>query len=588
MMSSLVQRAGSLLAMAAIVLTTSACATSASAQATSPQVAAGAVAAAHPEAVRAGVATLAAGGNALDAAVATAFALNVAEPYASGIGGGGFLVYYDAATGQTHVLDYREVAPSALSDEHVMRNGRVDGPSFRSGGKGVAAPGMARGLLLAHERHGRLPRASLLAPAIRLAEQGFEITPALAETINENFDRLGDDPASAEIFLEGGLFPPDAGQTLVQPQLAATLRAIAENGETAIYGPEPAARIAQAVQDAGGPLSADDVAAFRPRDRAPIRGTYRGHEILTIPPPSSGGLQVLMALSILDGYDVAALGPRSPRFLALLVKALEEAQSATEELVADPAFRQVPVEQLLSAEWAAQARARIDAALVTAGLGGDEAADNAYAFVPARKEPIGNTTHLSVIDRQGNMVALTQTINYFFGAGITVPGMGIVLNNEMYDFTFTQGNANFPEAGKIPRSSMAPTLVIRDGQPVATLGTPGGKRIPSALVQILIHRIDFGATLQEALDAPRLHVEAARAEIAFEARLGEETMAQVGSQLAGDGRAWKLQPRGDYDRFFGGAQGIWLDPAADGTWNIEGAADPRRDGVSMTERDLAP
>lgn len=540
---------------------------------------AGMVAAAHPLAARAGARVLREGGNAVDAAVATAFTLNVVEPHASGIGGGGFILTYKADTGRVHILDYRETAPAAIGPEHYTIDGRTTSTLMRKGGLAVGAPGMVRGLLKAHAEHGTVPRRRLLEDAIRHADEGVTVSSDLAGHIENNLDTLLEDGTAAAIFLEDGLLPLAEGAVVRQPKLAALLRRVAGEGEAAVYNPEVAGHIAAAVRQSSGVLTARDIMDHRPRERAPLSATYRGHEIVTISPPSSGGLTVLLTLSILDRFDLSGMTPDSPEYLSLLAKAFEAAQRATDRHVADPDFVDVPVAALLDATTITETARGIAAA-----LGLDTASTTAPArpaaapHRPTTKEPPGNTTHLSVVDAQGNMVALTQTINDFFGAGVFVPEHGIIMNNELFDFTFSQGGSpNAPQPGKRPRSSIAPLLVVRDGRPVATLGTPGGRRIPSALVQILVRCIDFGQPLQQAIDAPRIHVEHATSRITYETRIAPEVIDATAAILGRNG-TWVFEKKGGMDNYFGGAQGIWIRDTPDGT-RLEGAADPRRNGA---------
>ncbi len=544
----------------------------------------GMVAAAHPLAADAGVEILEQGGNALDAAVATAFALNVVEPNASGMGGGGFLLYYDAKDRSVSVLDFREIAPASLEPRHASVDGKLNSSTMRYGGMAVAAPGMARGLLKAQAEHGELPRQAILAPAIRHAEDGFAVSEGLVGIMESKVDLLLEDGAASAIFLEDGLFTPAPGDVLVQKDLAATLRNVAEQGDAAVYGPEPAERIAAAVRARGGVLEASDIVNYAPAERPPVSGSYRGYDIVTIGAPSSGGLTMLLTLSVLDRYDVGSMSFDDPAFLALYIRAFAAAQEASDLVVADPAFTDVPVDELLSDEWVDRTVAAIQndiggrLALAANEAGGHEIAhvETDHAAYP------GNTTHLSVIDSEGNMAALTQTINYWFGSCVAIPGMGIVMNNEMSDFSFEEGSVNVPEAGKRPRSSISPLLVLKNGHPIAALGTPGGRRIPSAISQIVVRCIDFESPLQDSVDAPRLHIDAADRKVSFESRIAEETMQQV-ADILGDG--WSFESRGAFDAYFGGAQGIWIESGADGAARLAGAADPRRDGSVATTRE---
>lgn len=528
------------------------------------------VASAHPLASKAGVEALRQGGNAVDAAVATAFTLAVVEPHASGPGGGGFLLYFDPATRQTHFIDYREKASTQLRPEHAMKEGSLNSQTMSRGGMAVGAPGMVRGLLQAHARFGRLPLEMLLEPAARHAEQGFPISAQLAVQMSNQADLLLEYKAGAEAFLEDGMFPREQGTPLQLPVLGATIRDIIARGEKAIYDEQPAQQISEAVRAAGGVLTARDILDFQPRWREPLVGSYRGYTIVTAAPPSSGGIQILQLLAILESFPVGKFDPHSPEYLALLLTAIAAAQTAAEAHVADPAFHSVPIADLLSRDWAANIASTITF-LPAAGRPDPEREDGKTA-----KPSPGNTTHLSVLDREGGAVALTQTINDFFGSGVFVEPLGILLNDQLYDFTFQEGAVNIPEAGKIPRSSMSPTLIFRDGRLVASLGTPGGRRIGAALAQIIINKIDFGFSLQEAVNAPRIFVETNNGRVSYESRLPRANVEAAVKLL--DEKAFRsVREMSEYNVYFGGAQGCWLEETPEGLL-MTGAADPRRDG----------
>ena len=546
----------------------------------------GMVAAAHPLAAEAGAEILGKGGNAVDAAVATAFALNVVEPHASGMGGGGFMLVYLAESQETYVLDYREVAPSGLDESVYMRDGEINGGQMRYGGKAVAVPGMARGVLRAHEKFGRLPREQLLRNAIAHASEGFPVSSDLAGHISSRTDMMLEDETAAETFLEDGLFSPEEGEALRQPKLASLLRSVAAKGDAAVYNLEAAGRIAAEVRRRGGVMTARDIVDYQPLERSPVSTEYRGYEIVTIGPPSSGGLSILQALSILNHFDLSGYEPDSPEYLAILAKALEIAQHTTDQYVADPGFVDVPIERLLDQEWA-EGKARG----ISEGLLMEQALASAANPPQANRDPaaegdVGNTTHFSVVDAEGNMVALTQTINYFFGSGVFIPEYGLVMNNEMYDFTYEGGNINMPAPGKRPRSSISPVLVMREGRPIAAIGSPGGRRIPSALVQILVRCIDFDEPLQQAIDAPRLYADSTRGRISYESRLGRKTIDEL-SRILSIEKQWEFNKREGFDNYFGGAQGIWIRETPGGV-ELEGGADPRRNGGVARMSDLTP
>lgn len=535
----------------------------------------GMVAAAHPLAAQAGADVLKEGGNAIDAAVATAFTLNVVEPHASGIGGGGFMMIYLADTNEVHVIDYRETAPAALTEDLYTDGDDYKSSLMRYGGTAVATPGMTRGLLHAHGKFGSMGRDRLLQPAITFASEGFPASADISGQVESNLDKIMESETASSIFLQDGVFPITEGTTVLQSGLGTVLQNIARDGESAVYNPEMAEAIASEVRKQGGVMTVEDIMGYQPMEREPVAASYRGYDIVTIGPPSSGGLTVLQTLSILDQFDLSEFTAESPEYLALLAKALEAAQISTDKYVADPAFTDVPIDDLLGEEWYTQTALQIGKNLSMAeGL--SEALEGATQ-IPTTSEHPGNTTHLSVVDQHGNMVALTQTINYFFGSGVVIPEHGIFMNNEMADFSYERGSVNVPAPGKRPRSSISPVLVMKDGRPIAAIGSPGGRRIPAALVQIIVRCIDFNQPLQEAIDGPRLFVDAERTRLAYEPRYPENTIDRL-SQILSREKEWDFEKKGEMDKYFGGAQGIWIRDTDAGP-TLEGAADPRRGGA---------
>lgn len=525
----------------------------------------GMVAAARAEAAKAGVDVLEAGGNAIDAAVATSLALGVVEPFASGLGGGGFLVYREAATGTVYALDFRETAPQGLTNERLTVDGELSTKALQEGPLSVGVPGAARGLMAAHERFGTMDRAVLAKEAARLAREGVPITQLLAATILEKEPLLAKDKAAAAIFLGPDGHRAPTGTPLVQEALARTLERFGAEGDAAVNGPDAAATIAKAVQAAGGVMTAEDIVAYEARWREPLAASWRGFDLYTMGPPSAGGAQVLHALSLLETDTSTAFS--YPTFAS----AFAIAQRRADHAIADPEFMAPDALALPPREEIAADRAVLE----------EKSAAGAAEVAPAPPVPPGNTTHFCVVDRAGNMVSLTQTINSYFGSGLAVGELGIVLNNELADFDLREGSPNHPAPGKIPRSSMSPTIVVRDGVPVATLGSPAGRRIPSAVVQVMLRHAVFGEPLAQAVDASRIHIEATSREIAFESRLSNDDAASVAKRLGGD---WKLLPKGPVDRFFGGVHAIWLEKNADGTLRPVGAADPRREGAALAEK----
>jgi gamma-glutamyltranspeptidase/glutathione hydrolase len=475
------------------------------------------VAAAHPLASDAGRDILAAGGNAYDAAVAASFVISVVRPQSTGIGGGGFLIGYDAAQQKSEVYDFRERAPAgATRDMFVDKDGKAVGiqvggaeipAASVNGPRAVAVPGLVLGLLAVHKAHGKLPLAQVMAPAIAIAADGFPIYPGLAKAIHERAAIMGKFPATARIFLPGGK-EPKAGSLLVQKDLAATLRQIAAHGAEPYYHGAIAERIVAEQQRDGGLITAKDLATYQVRMRDPLVGTYRGYKIVSMPPPSSGGPIILEILNILAGDDFGALGWGTVKSTHLLAEAMRRAFADRAEFMGDPDFVKVPLAGLTSPAYGKALRAQIDLTKATPSAAVKPGNPLAYEH--------GSTSHLSVVDSWGNAVSTTQTVNLTFGSCVVADGTGIILNDEMDDFTKKPGaenafglvgqEANVVAPGKTPLSSMAPTLVFApDGKLRLVLGSPGGPRIINATLQTILNTIDFHMTLADAVHASRIH-----------------------------------------------------------------------------------
>lgn len=460
------------------------------------------------EATRIGVEILRRGGNAVDAAVAVGFALAVVLPRAGNLGGGGFMMVYLAEIGETVALDYRETAPSlATRDMYLDDEGNVDNNRARFSHLSVGVPGTVAGLALALERHGSLTLAEVLAPAIELAEKGFPITPNLADNltgIRKRFERW---PATRAIFYKEDGSAYEAGELLVQKDLAASLRLIAEHGPKAFYEGEIARLLVAEMKAHGGLISADDLQAYKPTWRTPLRGTYRGHEIVSMPPPSSGGVHLIQMLNILEGYPLSYLGSGSAETLHLMAEAMKLAYADRSEHLGDADFWPVPVRGLISKAYAEQQRQSI----------------NRYRARPSPEIAPGDplpyespdTTHFSVMDKSGNAVTNTYTLNFSYGTGIVATGTGILLNNEMDDFSskpgepngygLVGGEANAIEPKKRPLSSMTPTFVFKGGKPYLATGSPGGSRIITTVLQLVLNVIDHDMNVAVATAAPRIH-----------------------------------------------------------------------------------
>lgn len=534
----------------------------------------GMVATADPLASHAGLEMLLQGGNAVDAAIAAALAIGVVEPNASGIGGEGYMIIYMAETDEAIAIDFRAAAPGAATYEAYP-----DGiPS--SGWGAVAVPGAVAGLALALERYGTMTWEQVSRPAIRLAEEGFVVTETLEGVILDSYEKLLADPELSAVYLQDGL-PPMAGDVMRNEGLAYTLRVMAEQGPRAFYEGEIAERIVEAVQAGGGLITMEDMAAYTAIEREPARGTYRGYEIVGAPPPVGGGVAIANALQQLNHFDLSASEPLSARTLHLITQATRRAHLDHLEYVADPAYWDVPVKGLTHPDYAAERAAEISEDEVgTMPRSGDpwpfeemSAAQAAAVLALVDDVQSPSTTHISVVDKYGNAVSLTQTLSSFFGAGVGVPGLGMALNNQMQNFA-APGHPNQLEPGKRPRTIIAPTIVLDEGKPYLVVGSPGAARILYAMMHIITNVIDFGMGIQDAIDAPRTYSFATSNRTEMEARIPES----VREELAEMGYT-RIDVRGDYDLYFGGAQAIMVDPE---TGLLYGAADPRRAGGVVT------
>src|SRR5690349_12327902 len=453
----------------------------------------GVVVAQESRAARIGVEILDRGGNAIDAAVAVGFALAVTYPRAGNIGGGGFMVIHLGKTGQNVTIDYRETAPAAATETMFLdANGEPDPKKSRDSALSVGVPGTVAGLALAHAKYGsgKLSFADLIEPAITLARNGVEIVDDTADTLPLAQARIARWHSSAPVFLnsDGTVLMP--GQDLLQPDLAITLRAIAHDGPRGFYEGPVAEKIVASVRKAGGIITVDDLKNYRAILRAPVRGRYRGYDIVSMPPPSSGGVHLIELLNILEGYNVAKLNREQS--LHVMIEALKRVYADRATFMGDPDAVQIPVAGLISKSYAASLRAQIgERAALAADIRSGKPAD-----FEGR-----NTTHFSVIDRDGNAVSNTYTLNFSFGLGLVAEDTGVLLNNELDDFTAKPGtanaygligfNANLPGPGKRPLSSMTPTIILKNGKPFLITGSPGGSRIFSTVLQVLVNAIDF-------------------------------------------------------------------------------------------------
>ncbi len=456
---------------------------------------------------RAGLQILQAGGNAIDAAVAIGFTLAVTQPNAGNLGGGGFMMVHEARGGQDIALDFRETAPGrATRNMYLDAHGQVvEGRSLHTA-LAVGVPGSVAGLTHALARWGSLPLATVMAPAIRLAEQGFPVSRSLARALERTAQPMGRWPATRAIFWRDGR-PLRAGERLVQSDLAASLRQIADQGADAFYRGPIARKIVAEMARQGGLIAADDLARYRAIERAPIVGTYRGYRIVTMPPPSSGGIHLVQILNMMETWPMAQWGAGSAQAIHHMAEAMKLAYADRSKYLGDTDFVQVPVAGLTSKAYARR---------LAAGILPDRARPSAdiHPGHPGDFES-NQTTHYSVVDATGNAVAVTYTLNTNFGSGLVAAGTGILLNNEMDDFSakpgvanvygLIGGEANAVQANKRPLSSMTPTIVLKDGRPWLVTGSPGGARIITTVLETVADMIDFGMNPAEAAAMPRFH-----------------------------------------------------------------------------------
>jgi len=469
-------------------------------------------------ATQVGVEILQAGGNAIDAAVATGFALAVVHSPAGNIGGGGFMLIR-MADGRTHFLDYREKAPAAATrDMFLDANGNVIEGASEIGYKSIGVPGSVAGMAYAERKYGKLTLKQVMAPAIKLAREGYPLTWEEAQDFHDSY--LAKFPESHRVFQrDGNYYRP--GETFRQPDLARTLERIAANPDD-FYRGSLAAELAAALQKGGGLITAGDLANYEVKEREPVRGSYRGYEIISAPPPSSGGTVLIEALNILEGYDLAKMQSRSAQSIHFTVEAFRRAFMDRAEFLGDPDFSRIPVAQLIDKKYGLAWRDSIDAAHATPSTElkrpaiFSELERYASSHPPARPPLEGNhTTHYSIMDEEGNAVAVTTTINDWFGSRVTADGLGFLLNDEMDDFSskpgvpnadgLIQGPANAVGPGKRPLSSMTPTIVVHNGKAVMVLGSPGSSKIITTVANVLMGVVDYGLNLQEAVNAPRFH-----------------------------------------------------------------------------------
>ncbi len=559
----------------------------------------------HPLASAAGIEMLHAGGNAVDAAVATAFVLAVVHPQAGNIGGGGFMLLR-MANGEAHFLDFREKAAAAASHNMFLdAQGKIIEDASLVGYRAAGVPGSVAGLNAALKKWGKLPLAQVMAPAIRLAHEGFTLAYEDTHEIVTD-EHLKDFPESRRIFQRDGNFY-EPGDVFKQPELARTLERIARNPDDFYHG-DLAREIAAAIQKGGGLITAADLAAYEAKERAPIRGTYRGLEIIGAPPPSSGGITLIEILNILEGFDLRALGSRSADSMHLTTEAFRRAFFDRAEFLGDPDFSQIPVAQLIDKRYGAAWRETIDPAHATPSkelirpegiFGSLDRVAQAHKLAGSAvsiREP-EHTTHFSIVDAAGNAVSVTTTLNDSFGSRVTLPGLGFLLNDEMDDFAakpgspnsygLIQGEADSIGPGKRPLSAMAPTIVVRHdqaedlpgmrprgkvppgaGRLLMVLGSPGGPRIITTVANILMGVVDYRMNIQEAVNATRFHHQWYPDSIRIEPGLSPDTLRLL------QGKGHKFEPSG----FWSDGECIAVDAR---TGELLGASDARNNGKAL-------
>jgi gamma-glutamyltranspeptidase/glutathione hydrolase len=536
------------------------------------------VASVHELASRAGVEIMQSGGNAVDAAVATGFTLAVVHPQAGNIGGGGFLLLR-TSTGETHFIDFREKAPAAATENmYLDAQGNVIQDLSVVGYKSIGVPGSVAGLVYAEKKYGKLSLDKVIAPAVKLASEGFPLAYEDADDLKDkDLAKFAD---SKRIFQRDGKFYK-AGEILKQPELARTLDRIAKNPDDFYHG-ALARELAAAIHKGGGLITADDLASYEVKEREPIRGTYRGYDVISAPPPSSGGIALVEILNILEGFDLAKFGNRSAASIHLTAEAFRRAFYDRADFLGDPDFAKIPVPQLIDKKYAAAWRDSIDPnhASVSKDLKRppfNELERVAQASARFIREP-ENTTHYSVVDPEGNAVAVTTTLNDSFGSRVTAEGLGFLLNDEMDDFAskqgvpnaygLIQGPANAIGPNKRPLSAMTPTIVLKDGKLFLVLGSPGGPTIITTVGNILMGVVDFGLDIQEAVNAPRFHHQWLPDEILVEDSLSPDTM----NVLRSKGHKLKVE------HFWGDGECIMIDPK---NGECLGASDARNNGKAV-------
>ncbi|MEL4247021.1 gamma-glutamyltransferase [Shewanella xiamenensis] len=526
----------------------------------------GMVASQETLASRTGVEILKQGGNAVDAAVAVAFSLAVTLPRAGNIGGGGFMLVHLAKENKTIAIDYREMAPSkAKKDIFLDENGDAVTKLSREHGLAVGVPGTVMGMSLALEKYGTMTMAQVTAPAIKMAQEGISVSPDLAVSLAGLKRRMSQWPSTAAIFYKAGGSDFQVDDILKQPELAHSLQLIAEKGIKGFYEGETAEKLVKAVQEAGGIMTLEDLKHYKAVEREPVRGQYRGYEVVSMPPPSSGGVHIIEMLNVLQQFPIDKFGHNTAQTIHVMAETMKHAYADRSEYLGDPDFYKVPVKQLTDKDYAQKIASQIALNKTTPS----------EEIKPGNLAPYESdqTTHFSVVDKWGNAVSNTYTLNFSYGSGLVAKGTGILLNNEMDDFSakpgtpngygLVGGDANAVEGNKRPLSSMSPTIVMKDGKPFLVTGSPGGSRIITTTLQIIMNVIDHGLNIAEASNAARVHHQWLPDELRVETSLNRDTI----SLLEAKGHKVKVQSA------MGSTQSIMVTDQG-----IFGATDPRHSG----------
>ncbi|MCT4564470.1 MAG: gamma-glutamyltransferase [Maledivibacter sp.] len=517
----------------------------------------GMVATARLEASKIGIDIIKSGGNAIDAAVAVGFALGVCEPNASGLGGGGFMTIRLGDSGETIFLDFREVAPALANPSmwQIDDNGDVIGDEKSQGGKSICVPGEVAGLISALENYGTMTLEDVLKPAIQLAEDGFIVSDMFKRDIDNYRNKLLEYEEKGNVFLNDY----KVGDKITNKPLADTLRKISEEGTNGFYKGAVADRIIKSIQKHSGIMAIEDLENYGVNELKPMRGTYRGYEIISSPPPSSGGTHIIQILNILENFDISSYEVNSTEYMHIFSEIFKMCFADRLEYMGDPNFAYVPINGLISKQYAKRLARKIDM---------DKANKYGYDY-PIDFEPT-DTTHYSIGDKDGNMVSVTKTISAFFGSGVVPEDTGIVLNCQMRGFALGEGKANSVGPNKKPLSSMSPTIILKDNKPFAVLGSPGGNRIITTVAQVISKLIDHNMNIEDAINSPRIsnYVDGI---MLYESRISSDSIAKLRNM------GHDVEMLSEYDRKLGGVQGIKYNDEM----IIKGAADPRRDGVAI-------